>query len=83
MGADMTAYMKLLARLATIAWLGLSPAAAADGSWKYQADPSGSPNEELPTDLSGQPLTISAGKSSYRLAPVGAANWRAPFDGCG
>ncbi len=32
---------------------------------------------------SGEPLTISAGTSSYRLPPIDAANWRAPFDACG
>lgn len=32
---------------------------------------------------SGQPLTISAGKSSYQLPPVDAANWRTPFERCG
>jgi hypothetical protein len=31
----------------------------------------------------GRPLTISAGKSSYRLPPVDVANWQAPFEGCG
>jgi hypothetical protein len=32
---------------------------------------------------SGQPLTIAAGKSSYQLPPVDAANWRTPFERCG
>jgi hypothetical protein len=32
---------------------------------------------------SGRPLTISAGKSSYQLPPIDAANWQAPFEGCG
>jgi hypothetical protein len=32
---------------------------------------------------SGDPLTISAGTSSYQLPPMDAANWRAPFEACG
>jgi hypothetical protein len=32
---------------------------------------------------SGQPLTISAGKDSYQLPPIDAANWRQPFERCG
>jgi hypothetical protein len=32
---------------------------------------------------SGEPLTISAGKDSYQLPPVDAANWRKPFATCG
>jgi hypothetical protein len=32
---------------------------------------------------SGRPLTISAGKDSYRLPPVDAPNWQAPFEACG
>lgn len=32
---------------------------------------------------SGQRLTISAGKDSYQLPPVDAANWRTPFERCG
>jgi hypothetical protein len=32
---------------------------------------------------SGQPLTISAGKDSYQLPPIDAANWRKPFERCG
>ena len=32
---------------------------------------------------SGEPLTISAGKNSYQLPPIDAANWRRPFERCG
>jgi hypothetical protein len=32
---------------------------------------------------SGQPLTISAGKDSYQLPPIDAADWRKPFERCG
>jgi len=32
---------------------------------------------------SGEPLTISAGKDSYQLPPIDAANWRKPFEACG
>jgi hypothetical protein len=32
---------------------------------------------------SAKPLTISAGKDSYQLPAIDAANWRAPFEGCG
>jgi hypothetical protein len=32
---------------------------------------------------SGAPLTISAGKNSYQLPPIDAANWRTPFERCG
>ena len=32
---------------------------------------------------SGEPLTISAGKNSYQLPPIDAANWHVPFEGCG
>jgi hypothetical protein len=32
---------------------------------------------------SGEPLTISDGKSSYPLPPADVANWRAPFEACG
>jgi hypothetical protein len=32
---------------------------------------------------SGQPLTILAGKDSYRLPPIDAADWRKPFERCG
>jgi hypothetical protein len=32
---------------------------------------------------SGEPLTISAGKDSYQLPRIDAANWRKPFDACG
>jgi hypothetical protein len=32
---------------------------------------------------SGVPLTISAGKASYKLPPVDAKDWRKPFEGCG
>jgi hypothetical protein len=32
---------------------------------------------------SGEPLTISAGKNSYQLPPIDAANWRKPFEACG
>ena len=32
---------------------------------------------------SGKPLTIAAGKSSYQLPPIDAANWRTPFERCG
>jgi len=32
---------------------------------------------------SGEPLKISAGKDSYQLPPVDAANWRTPFERCG
>lgn len=32
---------------------------------------------------SGKPLTVSAGKDSYRLPPNDAKDWRKPFDGCG
>ena len=32
---------------------------------------------------SGRPVTISAGKDSYQLPPVDAANWRTPFERCG
>jgi hypothetical protein len=32
---------------------------------------------------SGEPLKILAGKDSYQLPPIDAANWRKPFEGCG
>jgi hypothetical protein len=32
---------------------------------------------------SGEPLTITAGKNSYQLPPIDAANWRTPFERCG
>ncbi len=32
---------------------------------------------------SAEPLTISAGKNSYQLPPIDAANWRTPFERCG
>ena len=32
---------------------------------------------------SGEPLTISAGKDSYRLPAIDAADWRKPFEACG
>ena len=32
---------------------------------------------------SGEPLTISAGKDSYRLPAIDAADWRKPFERCG
>lgn len=32
---------------------------------------------------SGEPLKISAGKSSYQLPPVDAAEWRPKFERCG
>lgn len=32
---------------------------------------------------SGEALTIAAGKNSFRLPPVDAANWRTPFERCG
>jgi hypothetical protein len=32
---------------------------------------------------SAKPLTVSAGKDSYQLPPIDAANWRAPFEACG
>ncbi len=31
----------------------------------------------------GEPLTISAGKTSYQLPAIDAANWRKPFERCG
>jgi hypothetical protein len=32
---------------------------------------------------SGEPLTISAGKDSYQLPAIDAADWRKPFERCG
>jgi hypothetical protein len=31
----------------------------------------------------GEPLTISAGKNSYQLPAIDAADWRKPFERCG